>query len=92
MQSGTRYYLVYADGGVRELPEALPGEGYGFPIEKAAFSENGEALFCEIHPDEDVTSMSAETLGDMLYEKGVYQVVINVETGEQTVTKSVLPE
>lgn len=88
MRSGTRYYLVYADGGVREIPEALPSEDYGFPIEKAVFSENGEAFSYEIHLEKDVTSIFAETLGDVLYEKGVYQVEINVETGEQTVTKT----
>ena len=88
MQSGTRYYLVYADGGVRELPEALPSEGYGYPIENAAFSGKGEALSYEIRLEQDVTSKYAETLGEVLHEKGVYRVEIDVETGEQTVTKT----
>lgn len=88
MQSGTRYYLAYADGGIHEIVQALQSEGYGYPIENVAFSENGESLFYEIHLEEDVTSKYAETFGNVLYEKGVYQVVINVETGEQAVTKT----
>ncbi len=86
MIGATRYYLVYQIGGVRDLPEALPSDDLGYPLENVEFSEDGEILTYSIILDADKHSMY-QGQKTLLYEQGVYHVMIDVGSCEMTVTK-----
>ena len=86
MIGATRYYLVYQEGGVMNLPEALPRDDLGYPLENVEFSEDGKTLIYTIRLDADEYTWQ-QGQKTLLYEHGLYHVMIDVESCEMIVTK-----
>ena len=81
----TAYFLVYADGGIRYVPQGVPKEHYAWPIENVAFSEDGKTLTYNVTLEEDKYSIYAETADVLIARAGHYTVTIDVLSGTQTV-------
>ena len=81
----TKYFLIYADGGIRYVPQGVPKEHYAWPIENVAFSEDGKTLTYNVTLEEDQYSIYAETADVLIAKAGYYTVTIDVLSGSQTV-------
>ena len=81
----TKYFLVYADGGIRYIEAGVPKENYAWPIENVAFSEDGKTLTYNVTLEEDQYSIYAETADVLIAKAGYYTVTIDVLSGSQTV-------
>ncbi len=89
VQGDTAYFLVYADGGIRRVPAAVPRHNYAFPFDTAGFSEDGKTFTYTVTVEEDEygsifrNGEPAERV--LLAKAGHYTVVIDVPDGTQTV-------
>jgi len=85
----TAYFLVYADGGIRYLPQGVPRHNYAFPFDTAGFSEDGTTFLYTVTVEEDdyETIFREGEVADrvLLSRAGYYTVTIDVLTGSQTV-------
>ena len=90
----TAYFLVYADGGIRSLEAGVPSHSYGFPFDRAGFSEDGTVFTYTVTVEKDEYEtlwQDGEPAGSrLLAEAGVYTVTIDVAGGGQTVAREPL--
>ena len=90
----TKYFLVYADGGIRYVPQGVPRHNYAFPFDTAGFSEDGKTFTYTVTVEEDEyanVSWYGEVVDRVLLaEAGHYTVVIDVLAGTQTVAREPL--
>ena len=87
----TKYFLVYADGGIRYVPQGVPRHNYAFPFDTAGFSEDGKTFTYTVTVEEDEYGnvfREGEVVDRVLLaEAGHYTVVVDVLTGTQTVAR-----
>ena len=93
MHATRNYYLIYPEGGVRHIAPAVNVWYQDFYMEDPAFSEDGRTLIYTITLERELSHLDETTQLVVLdFAPGVYHAVVDVETGNQTVTVTPLPE
>lgn len=83
MQPPVNYYLVFRAGGIRQVNLGLCDRYPYTPrltVEEGRFSEDETAFICKVTLAEDTTRTLADGEEEVLHEKGVYQVTVDVAT------------
>ena len=94
MLSSSSLMFVYHDGGVQELPPAVKNVPWGFftpaqELEDLRFSEDGKSFYYTATIKEDVIGYG-DIEGEILTEKGIYHVTVDVDTCKYWVAKEAL--
>ena len=89
MHGYTAFFLVYSDGGVRRLAEAVPVSGNAPNFDSAGFSGDGRTFTYVMTLEEDEYGWEDGTRF-LLSAAGVYTVAVDVLTGAQTVSYATL--
>jgi len=96
MMATSSLYFVYRDGGVRGIAPGVWNTSWGFTpnkkLEDPHFSEDGKTFYYMVTLEDDVISYMADPGGKILYEKGVYHMAIDVDTGKNQLRREGLPE
>lgn len=88
----TSYFLVYADGGIRQLEAAVPTHSYAPRFDSAAFSADGKTftytmtLQTDYYDLSTVAELEAGRTPPLLSKAGVYTVAVDVPSGAQSVS------
>ncbi len=93
MHATRNYYLIYPEGGVRHIALAVDTWVQDYYMEDPVFSEDGKTLTYTQTLERQLGHLENETDAFVVdYAPGIYHAVLDVETGEQTVTVKSLEE